>query len=314
MPKRTRPRRGSLQYWPRRRAKSLVVRTDYWPESKEAKPLGFAGWKAGMTHIQIVDGNSKSPTFGKTISKAVTVLDAPSLFVCALRFYKKSVSVGEKWAKLPKDMKLKVVMNSTSKEPHDFDDVRLVVATQPDKSGMHKKVSDLFEIGLGGKVKEKHEYGESVLGKEINAKDFFKPGDFVDVSAVTKGYGFTGPVKRWGIRIQTRKDKQMHRHVGSIGSTVPRHVDWRVPAAGQYGFLTRTEFNKRLILIDEDAKNATPEGGFVGYGLPKESVILIEGSVPGLTKRLVRIRKAIRTTRHAPVDVKHISLQSKQGK
>jgi large subunit ribosomal protein L3 len=314
MPKRTRPRRGSLQYWPRRRAKSIVARTDYWPASKEAKPLGFAGWKAGMTHIHIIDNNNKSPTFGKTVFKAVTILDAPSLFVCALRFYKNSVSAGEKWAKLPKDIILNTKMNSSSSEPKDFDDVRLVVATQPSKSGMKKTKSDLFEIGLGGNTKQKHEYGESVLGKEIGAKDIFKPGDFVDVSGVTRGFGFTGPVKRWGIRIQTRKDKQMHRHVGSIGSTVPRHIDYRVPAAGQYGFFTRTETGKRIIMIDEDTTKVTPDGGFVGYGLVKEGYILVEGSIPGPRKRLIRIRKTIRASKHVPADVKFISTQSKQGK
>ncbi len=314
MPKRTRPRRGSLQYWPRRRAKEIVARTAFWPVSKDAKLLGFAGWKAGMTHVQYIDQNAKSPTYGKTINRAVTVLDAPSLFVCAIRFYSHSRVIGEKWAKLPKDMILKMKMNSKSEGKQDAHDVRVVVATQPAKSGMRSKKSDTFEIGIGGDVKHKIEYAESLLGKEISAKDVFKNGDFIDASAVTRGFGFTGPVKRWGIRIQTRKDKQMHRHVGSIGSTVPRHVDWRVPAAGQYGYLLRTEFNKKVLMVDDNVNKVIPAGGFVGYGLPKESVILIEGSVPGPVKRLIRIRKALRTNKHSPVEVKFISLQSKQGK
>ncbi len=315
MPKRTRPRHGSLQYWPRKRAKSIVVRTSYWPASKETRLLGFAGWKAGMTHVQLVDQNSKSPTHGKTIVRPVTVLDAPSLFVAAIRFYLSFPShvVGEQWAKLPKDIKLKVKMNSKSERPEKFDDVRIVVATQPSKSGMRNKKSDMFEIGIGGSLEEKVKYAESILGKEIDAGDSFKPGEFVDISAVTRGYGFMGPVKRFHIRIQTRKDKQMHRHVGSIGSTVPRHIDWRVPAAGQYGFFSRTEFGKRIVMIEEDGKKVTPLGGFVGYGLPK-SAILIEGSVPGPSKRLVRIRKSIRNAKVIPAEVKYISVESKQGK
>ena len=316
MPKRTRPRHGSLQYWPRKRAKEIVARTRHWPATKEPKLLGFAGWKAGMTHVQLVDQNNKSPTFGKVIFKTVTVLDAPSLFVCALRFYKKSSSrvvVGEKWAKLPKDIKLKIKANSKSQTPAEFDDVRLVVAMQPVKSGMRITKSDTFEMGVGGDLKQKTEFCESVLGKEIDAKDVFKPGEFVDVTAVTKGFGFTGPVKRFGIRIQTRKDKQMHRHVGSIGSTVPRHVDWRVPAAGQHGFHTRTEFSKKIIMIESDGKKVTPSGGFIGYGLP-QSVILVEGSLPGPRKRLIRLRKAVRSNKVLPVDVKYLSVESKQGK
>ena len=334
MPKRTRPRHGSLQYWPRRRAKRIITRTSHWPESKEARVLGFAGWKAGMTHVQLVDNNSKSPTYGKIIVKPVTVLDAPSLFVAAIRFYKTSLSrtaVGEKWAKLPKDLKLKIMTNSKSQTAgekptdvqrtssasshtfsKDFDDVRLVVATQPAKSGMHATKSDVFEMAVGGSKEQKLAHCESLLGKEISGKDVFKPGEFADVSAVTRGYGFMGPVKRFHIRIQTRKDKQMHRHVGSIGSTVPRHIDWRVPAAGQYGYFARTEFSKKLIMIDEDAAKVMPKGGFVGYGLPK-SVILIEGSVPGPSKRLIRLRKAARMNKLLPVEVKYISQESKQG-
>lgn len=315
MPKRTRPRHGSLQYWPRKRAKRIITRTRHWAPSKEAKPLGFAGWKAGMTHVQLVDQNSKSPTYGKTIVKAVTVLDAPSLFVSAIRFYK-SVSgdrvIGETWAKIPKDIKLKTKTSTKSEAPKEFDNITLVVATQPAKSGMRQTKSDMFEIAVGGSAEQQLAYAEAVLGKEISAKDIFKPGEFVDASAVTKAFGFTGPVKRFGIRIQTRKDKQMHRHVGSIGSTVPRHIDWRVPAAGQHGFHTRTDFTKKLIMIDDAAK-VMPSGGFVGYGLPK-SVILVEGSVPGPRKRLVRLRRAVRDARTIPVDIKYISVESKQGK
>ncbi len=105
----------------------------------------------------------------------------------------------------------------------------------------------------------------------------------------------------------------MHRHVGSIGPTTPRKVDWRVPQAGQYGFFTRLEFSKRVLMIDDDPKKIIPSGGFLGYGIIPESFIMIEGSVPGHRKRLIRMRKAARMTKFVPVDIKHISLASKQG-
>ncbi|MEM7819850.1 MAG: 50S ribosomal protein L3 [Candidatus Aenigmatarchaeota archaeon] len=320
MPRRTRPRRGSLQYWPRKRARRIYSRTSHWPNVSETKPLGFAGWKAGMTHVQIIDTNTNSPTYGKFIARPVTIIDAPSLFVCALRFYKKSPSlhvVSEEWCdKIPKDLELKRKTNigkQTKKDNKDFDDVRLIVSTQPAKSGMKKKKPEIFEIAVGGDKEKKYEYAKSILGKEIKIEDVFRPGEFVDVSAVTKGHGYTGTVKRFGIRIQTRKDKQMHRHPGSIGSTVPRKVDWRVPMPGQYGFFNRTEYNKRIIMIDNDPKKITPKGGFIGYGLIKGSYILIEGSVPGPRKRLIRLRKSVRTQKVVPVDVKYISTESKQG-
>jgi len=278
-----------------------------------------------MTHIQVVNSNPKSPTYGKTIFKPVTIIDAPSLFVAGYRLYSSAssslsslVSASEKWTtKLPKGLELLRKTTPARKEAvkkEGVGGVRLIVCTQPEKSGMKKRKPEVFEIAIGGEdVQQKKEYAESVLGKEISAKEIFKPGEFVDVSAVTKGHGYTGPVKRYHIRIQTRKDKQMHRHVGSLGSTVPRKVDWRVPQSGQYGFFARTEVNKRVIMIDDDVKKITPKGGFLGYGLIPESFMMIEGSLPGPEKRLVRIRKSIGNAKHSPVDVKYISVESKQG-
>jgi large subunit ribosomal protein L3 len=308
-----------LAYIPRKRAARIYPTTRAWPKSHDLKPLGFAGWKAGMTHIQFIDNNSKSPTYGRMLSRAVTIIDAPSLFVAAIRFYKKTSSdlttAGEKWAKnFPKGLDIKrKTMPGKKNASVQADDVRLVVATQPQASGMSKQKPDLFEIALGGKPEERAKYAESLLGKTIDAKDVFKAGEFVDVSSVTKGCGYTGAVKRYGIRVQTRKDKQMHRHVGSIGATTPRKVDWRVPQAGQFGFFTRTEFAKRILNISEDGSKITPKGGIVGYGKPK-SYLLIEGSVPGPRKRLIRIRKSVRVSKTAPIEIKTISVEPKQGR
>ncbi len=321
MPSRRRPRRGSLQYWPRKRSRRIYTRISHWPHTKETRALDFAGYKAGMTHVQAIDNNSKSPTYGRTIAIPATIIDAPSLFVLGYRLYEKApsglVSIAQKIIdKIPKDLNIeRKAKLGSSKEMQDGHDIRLIVSTQPQKSGLRKQKPEIFEIGIGGEdVKKKLEYCESLLGKELNAGDVFKAGEFVDVSAVTKGHGYMGPVKRYGIRIQTRKDKQMHRHVGSIGSTVPRHIDWRVPAAGQYGFFHRTELNKRVLLIDSDGNKVNASGGLLGYGLIPGTFILVEGSVPGSRKRLVRLRKSIRELRLLPADVKYISLESKQGK
>jgi len=326
MPKHSRPRRGSMGYWPRKRAKRIYPRASGVEKvlSKDVKPMCFAAWKAGMTHVQYIDTRAQSPTSGKIITKAATVLDSPSLFVCALRFYRKSpfsalVSFADQWfGSIPKEIELDRKL-MVSKKKHEIDkskitDVRLVVATQPKKSGMAKKKPDVFEMPIGGSdLSAKISYAESVLGKEINFKDVFKSGEFIDVSAVTKGFGYTGPVKRFGIKIQRRKDKQMNRHVGSIGSTTPRKVDWRVPAAGQHGFHTRTDMNKKILSFGDEGSKVNPAGGFVGYGVVPGNYILVEGSVPGTRKRLVILRKAMRPKREMPVDIKYLSTSSKQG-
>ncbi len=308
-----------MQYWPRKRASRIYPRVSTWAASADAKPLGFAGWKAGMTHVQYTDNNASSPTYGKVVSKAATIIDAPSLFVLAARFYKKTSSglttAGEQWTdKIPDDIHItKKTFPGKKAAPSAFDDVRLLVCTQTEKSGMRKNKPEVFEIGIGGNTEKKKDGAVSLVGKEILAKDVFKAGDFIDASAVTKGHGFTGVVKRFGVRLGTRKSKQAHRHTGSVGPTTPSHIMHTVPLPGQYGYFTRTESNKRVIMVDDDANKINSKGGLLGYGLVPKSFILIEGSVPGTKKRLIRLRKAVRTTKVSPVDVKYISTESKQG-
>ncbi len=323
MGKRSKPRRGSMQYWPRKRASRIYPRISSWPASADAKPLGFAGWKAGMTHVQYIDNNATSPTYGKIVSKSATIIDAPSLFVCGVRFYTKTVhgmkTAGEQWAEnIPKE--IDIGRKTGAKKPAAGNpetdaeyDVRLLACTQLEKSGMKKKTPELFELGIGGEKDKKKEYALSLLGKEISAKDVFKAGDYIDVSAVTKGHGFTGVVKRFGVRLGTRKSKQAHRHTGSVGPTTPSHILHTVPLPGQHGFFSRTEFSKRIVMIDDDARKVNTKGGLLGYGMIPKSFILVEGSVPGPKKRLIRLRKAIRTAKFSPVDMKYVSLESKQG-
>ncbi len=315
MPRTRKPRRGSLQFWPRVRARRIYPRIKSHAESNDVKPLEFACYKAGMTHIQYMDNDNNSPTKNKIVTKAVTVLESPSLLVLALRFYKKSqygwTAVGEQWANVPDFVKRKYPKSKSKKSyDRDFDDVRLVVSTQPNKIEL-KKTPEIFEIHLGGEKDKKLEYVKSVLGKEISVKDIFNEGEFVDVTAVTKGKGFQGPVKRFGIRIQGRKDKQHHRHVGSVGQERPGKIRWTVARPGQMGFHQRTEYSKRIIKIGDDGFEV--KGGIVNYGNVKKDYILIEGSVPGPKKRLIILRASLRPKKPKPVSISYISKESKQG-
>ncbi|OYT56212.1 MAG: 50S ribosomal protein L3 [Candidatus Aenigmarchaeota archaeon ex4484_14] len=330
MPKHSKPRAGSKAYWPRKRARRIypdIHVPEFFAKTKEVVPLAFAGWKVGMTHVIMTD-HSNSPTKGLTIQKPVTVIESPSLSVCALRFYQKTsdglISIGEIWSPSKDSKKLleRKLGKHDVKKNFDIDsnidkisDVRLIVHTQPNKAGIGKKKPELFELPIGGTdVKKKIEYAKSVLGKEISAKDVFQPGEAVDVSGVTTGRGFTGPVKRFGIKIQGRKDEQHHRHAGTKGQERPGKMRWQVPMPGQYGFFRRTELNKRILVIDNDPTKVIPKGGFLNYGVVKGDYIIIEGSVVGPTKRLVMIRKAIRSSgKPRPVEIKYISQESKQG-
>jgi len=66
MPKINRPRRGSLAFSPRKRAKSPIPKYQSWPVYEGTPVLqGFAGYKVGMTHVIMVDDHKDSPTEGK---------------------------------------------------------------------------------------------------------------------------------------------------------------------------------------------------------------------------------------------------------
>ena len=85
------PHRGSMQYWPRVRAKRQYADIRSWPTTKETKVLGFCGYKAGMTHIFVKESNPNSHLKGLEISTPVTVIECPPMKVYSIRFYKNTV-------------------------------------------------------------------------------------------------------------------------------------------------------------------------------------------------------------------------------
>jgi len=195
-------------------------------------------------------------------------------------------------------------------------EIRIIASTQPWKANVPKKTPEFIEIRVGGKsIKERWEYAKGILGKEVKASEVFKDGEFVDVLAITKGKGFQGPVKRWGIKILPRKTRKGRRQVGSIGPWSPTLIMWSVPAAGQMGYHQRTEFNKRILKIGSDGGEVTPRGGFLRYGPIRSEYIIVAGSVPGATKRLVHLRQAVRarTKETGQPNLTHISTTSPQG-
>ena len=90
MADRSKPRRGSMGYGPRKRTVRQYPRITSWPETEasEVRVQGFAGWKAGMTHILMRDTNPKSTSAGQEVRKAVTVVEAPPMTVLAVRGYR----------------------------------------------------------------------------------------------------------------------------------------------------------------------------------------------------------------------------------
>ncbi len=337
MPKINRPRRGSLAYSPRKRAKSHVPKYQSWADCKGAPVLqSFAGYKVGMTHVIMVDDHKNSPTEGKDVMVPVTVIEVPSMKVAAIRAYSRDTNgkhpFCEVWAdeidsslgrriNLPKDYNgadaKKSIEDAIS--AGTVTEIFALMYTLPAGiSGVPKKVPDLMETRVsGGTLQQQYEFINGLLGKEVSLNNIIQTGAYADVTAITTGKGTQGPVKRWGVALRKRKHARggKKRHVGTLGPWNPHHIRWQVPQTGQMGYQQRTEFNKRILKIGEDGTEITPAGGFLHYGLLKSPYVLIKGSVPGPVKRLVRIRPAIRQGEHqirSPV-IEFLSVQSKQG-
>ena len=94
----------------------------------------------------------------------------------------------------------------------DADEVRAVIHTQPKLTGIGKKVPDILEIKIGCSTpKAGYVRILELFGQEVLPENVFKAGDVVDAISITKGKGFQGPVKRWGIRILARKARKSRR-------------------------------------------------------------------------------------------------------
>ena len=326
------PRAGSRAFWPRKRAKRIYPRMKHSGELERikkkmgsTKPVEFAGYKAGMTHVIFSDMKKKSVTHGMEVSKAVSVIECPPLFVFGIKLYTRENNsyrdAGMVWAKdLKKDITRKLDVPKKAKSQFsDFDgrlgelaDIRLLVQTQPRETGIGKKKPEVFELDLSGSTEENWKYAKEKLGKEIDVSEVFSEGEYLDMKAVTKGKGSQGPVKRFNIKVRSRKNKGKMRHVGNLGAYTPARVlPGAIAQAGQMGFQNRTEFNKRLIKIGKDGVRVA--GGFVNYGEVRKNYVLIEGSVPGSKKRLVFFRKSFRNPdAKDPVEIKYVHLGSQQ--
>lgn len=291
-------RRGSLQYWPRKRARRIFPRVKSWPEITEPRLLGFAGYKAGMTHVAITDTKKTSPNYNQQISVPVTIIETPPIRVFSLRFYKKTPYGNKVVSDVPAEKIDKIVGKTISlpkkiksKEPEDYDFIHLVCYSQPRLITLKKK-PEIFEVALGGTKEEQLKLAKELTGKDIKASDVFKPGEIVDVIAVTTGKGFQGSVKRFGVKLQSKHSDKTRRRVGNLGPEGQAKVSWRVPQFGQMGFHSRVDFNKWV--VDVSTKEITPKGGLLRYGQVKNEYILLKGSIPGPKKRFVRIRLALR--------------------
>jgi large subunit ribosomal protein L3 len=117
------------------------------------------------------------------------------------------------------------------------------------------------------------------VGQEI-AVDVLTAGERVDVTAVSRGKGWTGAMKRHNFSGQgaSHGNHKMHRSPGSVGScSFPGRVFKGIKMAGHSGHQQVTTLNLEVVLAD-----------------PERNILLIKGSVPGPNGGVVIVRNAVK--------------------
>lgn len=136
------------------------------------------------------------------------------------------------------------------------------------------------EIRLSAEEVAKYE-----VGQDVKLVDVLKEGQFVDVSGITRGRGFSGVFRRHHFSgfVSTHGTHEYKRHGGSIGTNMtPGRTKPGMKMPGQHGNKRRTTLNLKIAKI-----------------IPEQNLVLIEGAVPGSRNSTVMVRGAVKNGRHA---------------
>ena len=128
----------------------------------------------------------------------------------------------------------------------------------------------------------KFENAEEYSVKDEIKADIFAAGDKIDATAISKGKGFQGAIKRYGQhRGPMAHGSKFHRHQGSNGSaTTPGRVFKGKGMPGHMGNKQITVQNLEVVKVDTD-----------------NNLILVKGAVPGPKKSLVTIKETVKVER-----------------
>lgn len=156
-----------------------------------------------------------------------------------------------------------------------FGDIREKLVNKPRKGHFDK-------AGVPYKrfVREfKFEDAENYSVKDEIKADIFAAGDKVDTTAISKGKGFQGAIKRLGqSRGPMAHGSKFHRHAGSNGSaTTPGRVFKGKKMPGQMGNKRITIQNLEIVRVDAE-----------------NNLILVKGAVPGPKKCLVTLKETVK--------------------
>jgi len=154
-----------------------------------------------------------------------------------------------------------------------FEDIREKLVNKPVK-GMFDKTG----VSYKRYVREFKLEGEYSVKDEIKV-DVFEAGDKIDATAIAKGKGFQGAIKRHGqSRGPMAHGSKYHRHAGSNGScSTPSRVFKGKKMPGHMGGKKVTTQNLEVVRVDAE-----------------KNLLLVKGAVPGPKKSLVTIKESVK--------------------
>jgi large subunit ribosomal protein L3 len=219
---------------------------------------GLIGKKAGMTQIFNDEGNAVP----------VTVIDVTSCEVVGKRT-------------MEKDGYTAVMLGLVdAKEKHL---TKAQVGSFKKAGAKAKRIVREFRVDAA-------DLGSYNVGDVVKVDTFFKKGELVDVTGITKGRGYQGVMKRWNFRGfgQTHGTHEYRRHPGAIGQRkTPGRVYPNKKLPGHYGVEQVTMQNLEVVGVH-----------------PEKNIILVKGGVAGSNNGLVVVKPAIKGAMRAAHKVK----------
>jgi len=175
-----------------------------------------------------------------------------------------------------------VVVQRRTKQTDGYDAVQLgfVEFVKPQRISKamtgHFKKADVAPMRMLREIRLDESADDSKVGDRVLV-DRFAPGEFVDVTGVSKGKGFAGGVKRWHYAGgDSTHGSMFHRAPGGIGaSSFPSRVWPGQHFPGHMGHERKTIKNLRVVKVDNE-----------------ENLLLVRGAVPGPMGGYLLIRKS----------------------
>ena len=175
-----------------------------------------------------------------------------------------------------------VVVAKMNKDKEGYDAVQFGYEEVAEKKLSQPEQGHLKKAGVG-MVKHLKEFrledsSKLEVGDVVKA-DVFAEGDKVDVTGISKGHGYEGPVKRCGGHRtpMTHGGGPVHRQAGSMGSTSsPSRIFKGHHGAGQMGNEQVTVENLDIVKVDEELNMIVVRGAIPG---PKGGVVYIKNTV-----------------------------------